>query len=298
MNAIKLIVLFSMALLSLSAQAYNVEGMLTYSDKTFKWDGISNKYETKNTGLGAVYFFQDVDISKGPWAEASFLNKSSGVVVMYQDHEYKKTDSDFKYSSEVAGAAVHSVIESKWVLEAELVYLNGKFNDGDRFTANSKSVTIGSYIGERDQVLFEYAQLDLDYSDDLNIDHIVKRFSIKYRYLLGFGNSRYLAVQSSFTKSNSTDDLDTRGNSFVLGAMYYLRKNLGLRTEVELEREEDDNNDKTRQETYTLGVEYFPTESVLLNANYITENRLEEPFASADRDGEGTRIELNIGYRF
>ena len=80
--------------------------------------------------------------------------------------------------------------------------------------------------------------------------------------------------------------------------MYYLRKNLGLRTEVELEREEDDDNDKTRQETYTLGVEYFPTESLLLNANYITENRLEEPFASADRDGEGTRIELNIGYRF
>ena len=114
------------------AQAYQfeVQGQSEYIDTT-----VNDKDFTG--GLQGTYFFKNVDSSKGPLAEAAFLNQASNVSLAYN---YSELDSDVVVHNYGAKAEVYvptpyvpayaSASYSHTILDGK----NGASNDqGDRF---------------------------------------------------------------------------------------------------------------------------------------------------------------------
>lgn len=92
------------------AQAYQVEvqGQSEYIDNT-----VNDKNFTG--AVQGTYYLKDVDSSKGPLAEAAFLNQASNVSVAYNYGEYDVDADDSDFTSHTIGAKAEAYIPTKVV---------------------------------------------------------------------------------------------------------------------------------------------------------------------------------------
>ncbi|MFM6832649.1 MAG: porin Omp33-36 [Novosphingobium sp.] len=92
------------------AQAYQVEvqGQSEYIDNT-----VNDKNFTG--AVQGTYYLKDVDSSKGPLAEAAFLNQASNVSVAYNYGEYDVDAENADFTSHTIGAKAEAYIPTKVV---------------------------------------------------------------------------------------------------------------------------------------------------------------------------------------
>ncbi|PVZ89355.1 carbapenem susceptibility porin CarO [Serratia sp. S1B] len=100
------------------AYQFEVKGQSEYVDTT-----VNDKNYTGD--LQGTYYFKNVDASKGPLAEAAFLNKASSVSLGY--HYGKYNDSDFNYEDNTAGLKGEAYFTTPYTASIPL-YASASYN--------------------------------------------------------------------------------------------------------------------------------------------------------------------------
>ncbi len=133
------------------AQAYQVEvqGQSEYIDNT-----VNDKNFTG--AVQGTYYFKDVDSSKGPLAEAAFLNQASNVSVAYNYGEYDVDAENSDFTSHTIGAKAEAYVPTKVVpVYASASYSNtitdnkaaGVADDhGDRYALEVGVLPINNFL--------------------------------------------------------------------------------------------------------------------------------------------------------
>ncbi|WP_313033970.1 porin Omp33-36 [Acinetobacter sp.] len=133
------------------AQAYQVEvqGQSEYIDNT-----VNDKNFTG--AVQGTYYFKDVDSSKGPLAEAAFLNQASNVSVAYNYGEYDVDVENSDFTSHTIGAKAEAYVPTKVVpVYASASYSNtitdnkaaGVTDDhGDRYALEVGVLPINNFL--------------------------------------------------------------------------------------------------------------------------------------------------------
>ncbi|RZJ23212.1 MAG: carbapenem susceptibility porin CarO [Acinetobacter sp.] len=133
------------------AQAYQVEvqGQSEYIDNT-----VNDKNFTG--AVQGTYYFKDVDSSKGPLAEAAFLNQASNVSVAYNYGEYDVDVENSDFTSHTIGAKAEAYVPTKVVpVYASASYSNtitdnkaaGVADDhGDRYALEVGVLPINNFL--------------------------------------------------------------------------------------------------------------------------------------------------------
>lgn len=109
-------VLFAMT--GAHAYQFEVQGQSEYVDTT-----VNDKNFTGD--LKGTYYFKDVDASKGPLAEAAFLNKASNVSLAY--HYGKYNDADVNFQNNTAGVKGEAYFTTPYTASIPL-YANASYN--------------------------------------------------------------------------------------------------------------------------------------------------------------------------
>ncbi|TCB54112.1 porin Omp33-36 [Acinetobacter terrestris] len=147
------------------AQAYQfeVQGQSEYIDNT-----VNDKNFTG--AVQGTYYLKDVDSSKGPMAEAAFLNQASNVSVAYNYGEYDVNADDADQVTHTIGAKAEAYVPTKFVpVYASASYSNtitdnkdGEADDhGDRYALELGALAIPNFL-----VAVGYTSVANEYSLD------------------------------------------------------------------------------------------------------------------------------------
>ncbi|NCI77894.1 carbapenem susceptibility porin CarO [Acinetobacter sp. PS-1] len=132
------------------AQAYQfeVQGQSEYIDNT------ANDKNFTGAAQG-TYYFKDVDSSKGPLAEAAFLNQASNVSVAYNYTKYNEEDG-FNTETHTYGAKAEAYVPTKFVP----VYASASYNHTKTDAKNTYTATeFGDIEGNGDRYALELGAL-------------------------------------------------------------------------------------------------------------------------------------------
>ncbi|AXY58135.1 carbapenem susceptibility porin CarO [Acinetobacter chinensis] len=133
------------------AQAYQfeVQGQSEYIDNT-----VNDKNFTG--AVQGTYYFKNVDSSKGPLAEAAFLNQASNASLAYNYGDYDvKADADKNFVSHTIGAKAEAYVPTKVVPVYASVNYNHtitdgkdgqKDDDGDRYALEFGAVVAPNFL--------------------------------------------------------------------------------------------------------------------------------------------------------
>lgn len=133
------------------AQAYQVEvqGQSEFIDNT-----VNDKNFTG--AVQGTYYFKNVDASKGPLAEAAFLNQASSASLAYNYGEYDvDADNNANFTSHTIGAKAEAYVPTKFVpVYASASYSNtitDKKNNraddhGDRYAVEVGAVVVPNFL--------------------------------------------------------------------------------------------------------------------------------------------------------
>ncbi|OAL77283.1 hypothetical protein AY606_11350 [Acinetobacter sp. SFB] len=132
------------------AQAYQfeVQGQSEYIDNT-----VNDKNFTG--AVQGTYYFKNVDSSKGPLAEAAFLNQASNVSVAYSYGEYDVDADETDFTAHTYGAKAEAYIPTRFVpAYASASYnhtkLDGKGgqadDQGDRYALELGALVIPNFL--------------------------------------------------------------------------------------------------------------------------------------------------------
>jgi predicted porin len=152
--------------------------------------------------LAGRHYFAPVDTSKGPLAEAAFLDRSNEVNLGYIRAE---TD-DF-------GNASTWVLGGRYQIEDSGLFINAstlQFNGSD---AAVYDLGLGYYISNDWTV-----SIDTAFDDDIEYTGL----ALSTKKLLTLGGDRFLNLEATINVPDEGDD------SYVVGADYYFTKNLSV----------------------------------------------------------------------
>ena len=248
-------------LLLASAIAIAATGQ-AYADYQFEVGAVYTDFE-RNTvdfdgfGVGGEFHFDKVDTSKGPLAEAAFLDKSSFVNFAFLTVEPDFPNADDEDTTNIGGrfvTATNLIIEADWTTQ----------DDGNNDT-DAVRIGVGTYLSETSDVVVSYTSQDDDNNNDvdyLNVDfHGVNS--------LNQGASVAYDVSVGYIDADSDD-----GYRIGVGGTYYFSNMFGLGVDAELVDVGNFSSDE-------IGIEasFFPNEQVELFA------RIFDVGGDADSDG-------------
>lgn len=216
-------------------------------------------------GFAGRYNFEMVDTSKGPHAEAAFLDKSSSV-----GFGYSRIEPDVSGADDIddMGVDVRVVTATNLIIEAAYSQTDDGTDEADTF-----ALGVGTYLNDSTDIVATYSSVDDDGDDldalNLDLHSVVKlQGTASLAYDLGIG---YLDADE--------DD----GYSVNAGATYYVDNNLGFTLAGDMTDLGDvDSN------TVSVGVSYFPMPEVEFAASYFDQG--------GDIDADG--IMLGAAVRF
>jgi hypothetical protein len=204
-------------------------------------------------GLTGAYYLQSVDTTKGPLAEAAFLDRASSIKFAATTGEVDADEGDADVDSYAAGTRlVHK--ESGWLVD--LGYRMDEI-DPDRLEneeIDTYSIGAGKYILENTAVVLSYANIDSDLegeSDayDLGVEHL---------WLLDTGAIK-LDAKLGRIDPEFGDDIDVWG----MDGTYYVNDKLGFGAGYAQE-----DSDDTDLQSWSLFAEWFVTEKVAFALAY------------------------------
>ena len=166
------------------------------------------KVTIDSKALFGSYYFSPVDTSKGPLAEAAFLDRSSRLSVNYG--ESRNTDT-----LGLSGLYVHK--ENGWFVGAGYSESDFPFGLGD---ADSKNLTLGYYLAENTAVSLDWA----DNSSPLNQD--TKQYRLNARHVGDISANTAYSI-SGFLGTGDGGSIDSQ-DSYGFNVTLYPNQNLGI----------------------------------------------------------------------
>ena len=222
-------------------------------------------------GLGGAYYFNKVDTSKGPLAEAAFLDRASNIGLILATGEVDGDNEDFDVDSYAAGSRI-VIGEGGWLVDLGAGRDEIENQDEDTF-----SIGGGKYVLENTAVVLGYTNVDSDIdgeSDeyDLGVEHL---WLFDQGALKLDGNIGRIDLDEG-------DDVDVWG----LDTTYYVTDRLGFGAGYGQE-----DSDDTDLESWSLFAQWFVTEKVALALGYTNEQE-------NDIDYEADAIMFTADVRF
>lgn len=284
------------------AQAYQfeVQGQSEYIDNT-----VNDKNFTG--AVQGTYYFKNVDATKGPLAEAAFLNQASNFSLAYNYGEYDVDAVDKDFVSHVYGAKAEAYVPTKLVpVYASAAYSHtitdgkgGQDNDnGDRYALELGAVVTPNFL-----VAVGYTSVaDQDSYDAFNI----------------LSNGVAKAALESGTIAQDQDAITARTKyvgaidgtnmavGFEAGIVYGESTAYNLKTDLYLTPAlsvgasymESSYNDSPNK-AWGANVNYFITPAVSVGASYVNANFEAAKAAKEDADVLDTQtVGVNAKFRF
>ena len=254
----------------------------TTAHADYRWEaGVDlSGGDNDSISVDGTFYLNPVDTSKGPYAEAAFLDHSSFVTANYTDGEsdgdiidgleYKNYGINGRYITDDAG----------WILD-----LGYKRSEPDNpldigpndFEIDQYSVGGGKYLTDKTTLVFTYIYAEGD--DDRDFD----RYTVDLEHLFqwSWGDLKVDATYG-LVDVDEGDDIDI----YKIGGTYYLNNNLGFGASY-LNTEEN----SLELESYSIFAEWFITEELAASIEYQ-----DAEFDDSDVDADA--VVLGVRARF
>lgn len=245
---------------------------------------------SNDTDIGEVFgtfYLWDVDTSKGPLAEAAFLDHSSSITLAASDGEVDFSDFDTQ-DGQTYGVSTRYVAEGPgWQLSGLLVDLGyERAEPGDR-DIDIYNIGLGYYVTPKTTVIAGYEQTNLSNGGD------VDSYRVDGKHLWSLSGDGAITAELGYgrTKVKDSDDV----NTYLVAAKWYMNKNLGFGLGYE-------NSDWNGYEVNSFNVssEWFITESleVALEYTYVDPDDISLPGKGNKLEIDSDAVTLGALYRF
>lgn len=237
-----------------------------YADYQFELGAVYAQGEAGNTdydgfGIGGEFHFDKVDTSKGPLAEASFLDKSSFVNFSFLSIEPDVKNADEIETTDIGGrfvTATNLIIEANWTT-----------TDAGNSDTDTIRVGVGTYLSDNTDVVVSYTT-----EDDNNAD--VDYLDVTFHGV----NPLNQGASVAFDVSAGYIDTDTdSGYQISVGGTYYFNKMFGLGVSAGITDVGD-----TSSDTVSVDASFFPSEQFELSASIFDSST---EFNNTDIDSDG-----------
>ncbi|ATO18963.1 carbapenem susceptibility porin CarO [Acinetobacter sp. LoGeW2-3] len=282
------------------AQAYQfeVQGQSEFIDNTANDKNFTGAVQ-------GTYYFKDVDTTKGPLAEAAFLNQASNVSASYTYGEYDvDADNNQNFTSHTYGVKGEAYVPTKVVpAYASASYSHTKFDgkggqkdgNGDRYAlelgafATPNFLVAVGYTSVADQTSYDafnmfnngVAKAAIE-SDTIAEDQ--DAITARTKYVGGIdGTNMAIGFESGLVYGEDT--------AYNLGTTLYVTPKLGVGVSY-MESSFAGSPDKA----YGANVNYFVTPAVSVGASYVNANFERSEATEIARDTQ--TVGLNAKFRF
>jgi hypothetical protein len=225
----------------------------------YQWE-LGTDYATGDIEIGSfdadldvfsvygTYFLDTVDTSKGPLAEAAFLDRASSVQVDYSNGEFDGIFGDV----DVEGYG----IEGRYVFDQSgwLVDFGYRQDEFDNDDIETFSIGAGKYIAENTALVVSYANTE----DDFDVDSDAYGVNLEHLWSLEQGAIK-LDAGYTFVDPDQGDEV----NVFSVDGTYYVNNSLGFGVSYALA-----DSDDTDLEDWSLYSEWFINEQVAVSLAY------------------------------
>lgn len=240
------------------ANAYQFELGAAYGQGDLDFGGFSTDFDL--TGLYGELHFEKVDTSKGPLAEAAFLDKSSFV-----DFSYTSVSPDDGDDTDTFGVGGRFVTGSNLIIEANYDSADDGDDDADTF-----GVGIGTYLNDTTDVVVSYNTTDEDNAD-------LDELAVNLHGVSPLAQGASIAYDLGAALIDADDE---DGYGLTAGATYYFNNQFGVGVSVDMVDIDD-----YEEDTVTLDVTYFVAPNVQLAFSYFDSSADLPGGGSADSDG-------------
>jgi len=231
------------------AETYNLEVQPSLGFGSV--DVLGESYDLRGYGVTGTAFFEPVSTDNGPYAEAAFLGKASGLTASYYSLEERESNEDISTTS-IGLTFVGK--QSGWFFQG--TYLDDDLSDG-------YDLNVGKYLSDVTAVSVGYMLVDVDGYD-------VDGLTVRAKHLAEMSETGSLAVnvELGYLEAEGGDNVTLYGG----GLTYYANNNLGVG--VNLQRMDYDDYSI---DSYGINAEYFfsPTASVGLDYSVADEDLLD-----------------------
>ncbi len=218
------------------AQDYQFEVGLSYNI------GDVEDADFDTTVLFADLYFDSVSTANGPLREASFLSKSSGVMIV---HESTSFDDFSALDSDDTVVGVRYVMDNNYLIEAS--FLSGEDDD-------AISLGFGLYLNDHQDLVFHYSS-----ADEADLTALTAETHI-------YSNSASMSYDVSVSYLDD-GDADETGYLISGGLSFYFDKHTSLSGSLDIGSVGD--VDTTG---ISINFEHFFTDTVAFQAGYSTDN--------------------------
>ncbi|EOR02561.1 porin Omp33-36 [Acinetobacter tandoii] len=284
------------------AQAYQfeVQGQSEYIDTT-----VNDKDFTG--GVQGTYYFKDVDSSKGPLAEAAFLNQASNVSLAYN---YAELGSNgFDVTAHNYGAKAEAYVPTKFVpVYASASYshtiLDAKNNqtaaledNGDRYAlevgalATPNFLVAVGYTSAADQFALDAFNVMSKgvvnaVGETATIDEDQDAITARTKYVGNIdGTNMSIGFESGLVYGDST--------AYQLKTDLYLNPKLSVGASYA-----ESSYEGTPDSAWGANVNYFITPAVAVGASYVNANYQADKGQAVSYAGDTQTVGLNAKFRF
>ena len=296
MKKIPLVVALYTSVIALPVYAYQFELEVGYTDSETDYD--SNFWpdeDSDSVDVRGTYYFNDVEINKGPLSVAAFLNRASNVSVFYADGETEVDASQLVFSGPTIFGGTGGIggygapilgstflipkyeidteqylvngqyidVESGWLIDASYGYSEEDSDLGIDIERDSYGVGVGKYIAKYTRLKLDYlhTEIDIDTStSDVSSDSDVVNLGLFHVQELGNGTFYDASVDVAYLDSDDGDD----AQAYSVSTTYYFSPSVGVG--VSLSHIDGDDIDTT---SYGVFGEWFITNNFSVSLNYL-----------------------------
>jgi hypothetical protein len=211
---------------------------------------------------GAV-FFEPVDTSKGPLAEAAFLDRASGIAVDFENGEIEGSRG---VKADIEGYGIQGRFINKYSglifdvgyrqdeTETSVAYAGGDWKE--TWETDTFSIGLGGYVADNTSLLFSYGNIDTGGSE-------ADTYSADVEHLINLGQGAALKLDGGYTYVDPQSRFGDDGNNISLGGTWYVTRWLGFG--VDYERADFD---ELETDGWTLSAEWFVNEQIAVTLAY------------------------------
>ncbi len=222
-------------------------------------------------GLTGTYYFDRVDTTKGPLAEAAFLDRASNIELDVRTGEVEGDDEDYDVDS-YAGSSRLVLGEGGWIVD-----LGARRDEIEDLEIDTFTVGGGKYVLENTAVVLSYSNIDEENTDDAD------KYELGLEHLWQFDMGAVkLDANIGRIDLEESDDIDLWG----LDGTYYVTDRLGFGAGYEQQ-----DSDDVEIERWSVFGQWFATENVALSLGYTNEE-------DQDVDYEADAIMFTADVRF
>ena len=303
----KLVLLLSSLLFTQLAYAYQFDIGVSHasSSEDRDFDNVTDdETEIRTNLLGGTFYFSDVSTENGPWKEAPFLSKASGISLGLARGEY--TVEDDCCDGDVIDADTKGMffnirgVINRFVIELDIDKVKEETNSGsliqyDEVEDKTNTLTIGHYIGENQQwyvLLLNGENYD---GDDRS------GFGGGYKGVFSFPNGQHLSVDASIVGESIDSDYDEASATFAVQVDYFLSQQLSLDFDIISEAstaDVDGPDPESSTLTYLAGATFFPTQSFYIFGQLGFSVSEYDNYYNDDAEGDGGEFRFGLGGRF